>query len=101
MGRFLTVAASIIAIVLPICVSYALRPTPDQCDHAMMWLLLTATSLVVSAALSGLAIYHGQALFRALPEPRPIRRKVEFCVLMAPPVLFLAFLVTRVLLSGT
>ncbi|MBD9478383.1 hypothetical protein [Pseudoxanthomonas sp. PXM02] len=101
MGRALSVIASIIAIALPLGVAYALRPTPEQNNHAMMWLLLTATSLVVSSLLSGFAIYYGQARFRALPAPRPLHRKIELGVLMLPPILFTAVVVFRVLSSGT
>ena len=101
MGRVLSVIASIIAIALPFGVGYALRPTPSQNSHAMMWLLLTATSLCAATLLSGFAIYYGHVRFRALPAPRPIHRKIELGVLMLPPVLFTAIVVFRVLSSGT
>ncbi len=101
MGRVLAVIASIASIALPVGVSYALRPTPEQHNHAMMWLILAAASLGVAALLSGFAIYYGQAEFRALPAPRPLHRKVELGVLLLPPVLLVILVASRVLSSST
>lgn len=101
MRRVLAVIASFVSIVLPVGVSYVLRPTPEQQNHAMMWLLLVAASLGVSTLLSGFAIYYGQTRFRALPAPRPLHRKLELGVLLLPPVLFVTLVASRVLSSGT
>jgi len=101
MERVASLVATFAAILLPIAVGYALRPTPGHNDHAMMWLLLTGSALVVSGLLTAMAIRLGYSAFKDLPVPRPLHRKLELGVPALPPTLFAAIIVWRVLSAGT
>ncbi|MFD0739768.1 hypothetical protein ACFQZQ_10795 [Lysobacter koreensis] len=101
MERVVSLVATISAILLPIAVGYALRPTAEHSKHAMLWLLLTASALVVSGLLSAIAIRLGYSAFQDLPAPRPLHRKLELGVLALPPILFVAIIAWQVLSAGT
>ncbi|QNM60746.1 membrane hypothetical protein [Xanthomonas hortorum pv. vitians] len=101
MGRFTSLLATVAAILLPVAVAYVLRPVPGQYNHAIRWVLFVGISLMLSAIISGFAIYAGYGRYRSIPMPRPLHRQLEQGFLILPPLLFIGLVGWRMLSAGT
>ena len=88
--RNFAIGLAVTAYLLPIGTAYALRPTQEHNDHALMWVTLVGLSLVISGTLSAIATKLGREAYSELPIPRPATRKAELALLALPLILAIA-----------